>query len=567
MVDIKQSTSTSKSRNQSYYYTESHKISNQPHLKEDMVVREKGKQICLSDETASDYSLDKTATTSASCSRNSSESSANACGEIIFSIDTDIISTNFKDYGKDAQRKPSISELAGKRLHYQAKERSKRMAILVVKKSTDSLKLYHDNAPTVSSTRVGDDGDKGLPRFPHSDLMNGVRSMKKTGKLRLSATESMRSTFDARSSRKKTNIPRHYKNQRRSSVVQMKNVKCIVDPNNTMQQENLSISEIAGCRLHSKAMERNKRLALLRSEYQKQQPKVNLEIIVRSSPLLSKVDRSPSAIQMKNAKSIVDPDNNIEQERLSVSEIAGCRLYLNAIERKKRLTLLKTEYHEVQPKINLEVIARPLSLMSRVDRSSTTVKPIACPDNNIDQERPSISEIAGYRLHSKGIERNERLVLLKNEYHKQQLKLNLETVERNLSLPQTVDYISTPCHIRLYNQAERYRRKSEGLKSKETDILKVTSRCGWNGDEPFQRLYARSKPMQENGRKRRENIVKACEKAKEVWIHPTEKISLADATRLYYIGLRKHITRKERSIEASNPGVHKSHIIPPIQSY
>jgi len=575
MVDIKQSNSTSTGLNQGHYHTDSCKISNQSHLTGDMVVGEKGIKLCSSNETASDYLLNRTTTTSTSVSTDSSDNSTHTSAEILFSLNTDIIGSNdLEDHGKCAQRKPSISELAGERLYCQAKERSKRMASLAVKNSTDSMEMHHGTTFTVSSTRIRHDVKIGPPKSPSSETLRpGIESVKIIRKLRLNSTGSIRSTFDVHSAENHTKIAKHREDLRWSKLTKMKDIKSKVHPDDNTVRGKLSVSEIAGCRLHLKAAERNKRLALLRKAYHKNQPNLNLQTVARNLSLMPKSGRSrtPSVIQMKDIKSNVHLDNDLERGPLSVSEIAGCRLYLKAAERNKRLALLRKEYNKDQPKLNLQTIARPLSLLPKAHRSPTPgmiqmndIKPTVHPDNNKGRGRLSVSEIAGCRLHLKSMERNKRLALLRKE--KNQSKLNLQTIARPLSLMSKIDHNSTPSYTRLCKQAELNRRKSEGLTSNGTDIFNISSCCGWNGDRPFQRLYALSKSMQEDGRKRRKSIAEASEKAKEVWTHPTEKISIADSTRLYYIGMRKYIALEQRIIETSEPGVYKTRLILPLQS-
>ena len=364
-----------------------------------------------------------------------------------------------------------------------------------------------------------------------------------------------------------------------TSVIETKDIK-YTNPDNKIARKKLSASETTEYRLRLKTVERNRRLALLKKKSYTHQPSSNnLHNIARQPSsnlhtiLLSNADRSSTSgiIQMKDIKYTIHPDNNKAQKKLSVSEIAGSRLHSKAVERNKRLALLRKEYNKDQPKLNLQTIARPLSLLPKAHRSPTPgmiqmndIKPTVHPDNNKGRGRLSVSEIAGCRLHLKSMERNKRLALLRKE--KNQSKLNLQTIARPLSLMSKIDHNSTPSYTRLYKQAELNRRKSEGLTSNGTDIFNISSCCGWNGDRPFQRLYALSKSMQEDGRKRRKSIAEASEKAKEVWTHPTEKISIADSTRLYYIGMRKYIALEQRIIETSEPGVYKTRLILPLQS-
>lgn len=121
----------------------------------------------------------------------------------------------------------------------------------------------------------------------------------------------------------------------------------------------------------------------------------------------------------------------------------------------------------------------------------------------IDRERNedgtvklSISEIAGTRLYLKGIERENRLALLRKKY---------------LS-----DGNKDGCH------------KASSFRPKNC----CTETC--------QRLYNLSKPMQEDGKRRRESIIRARKtRGKKVWIHSTRNISRDEATHLYRTDVRK----------------------------
>jgi len=67
---------------------------------------------------------------------------------------------------------------------------------------------------------------------------------------------------------------------------------------------------------------------------------------------------------------------------------------------------------------------------------------------------------------------------------------------------------------------------------------------------PFDRLYDKSKHKQEAGRKRREDIIKTSKKANEIWTPSKEKISVTQATRLYYVRMWKLHEKEKLRIEA-----------------
>ena len=99
------------------------------------------------------------------------------------------------------------------------------------------------------------------------------------------------------------------------------------------EQRKPSVSELATERLISKGMERDKRIALLRKEYHKHQPKLVLEA--------------------DSGKFSLDNDDIPRLGEPPVSGFTGDRLILKGMERDKRLTLLRKEYQNYQSKPKL----------------------------------------------------------------------------------------------------------------------------------------------------------------------------------------------------------------------
>lgn len=150
------------------------------------------------------------------------------------------------------------------------------------------------------------------------------------------------------------------------------------------------------------------------------------------------------------------------------------------------------------------------------------VKFIIAPDSHnkrcTKNKKLSVSEIAGNRLYLKGVEREKRLALLRKSYH---LKWKKDGYDKVHSPYQTSNCCIDTC----------------------------------------QRLYNLSRPMQEEGKKRRETIVKEREKGKDVFVHPPGKISINAATRLYRDGMKKLISLEQRRSMASDSKVFKSYLI------
>jgi len=124
----------------------------------------------------------------------------------------------------------------------------------------------------------------------------------------------------------------------------------------------------------------------------------------------------------------------------------------------------------------------------------------------------SVSEIAGHRLYLEGIERENRLALLRKKYYAER--------RTNTAAPH----------------------ESKSIKTCE-------------------RLYSLSRSKQEIGKKRRKDILTANQKAKEPYAHPTTKISIADATRLYTVGIKQKIALELRRIESAESREYKSNLI------
>ena len=508
-------------------------------------------ELSMSNETDCEYSLMKNGTTSTTFSMDESSCSSSSSTEMsmqmedtenadedtdsIHEEDTDSksIANDVKGYRKYEQRKPCVSESAAERLYVKAVERNKR------------LELLGDSLSDLIKTR---------------DCNANVRIICENG---LEAKRSANSTFDVHSVTSYAEGGRKPKTVRWSNVIHMRDIEFNVSRSNSkIGPGKQSVSEIAGCRLHSEAMERKKRLELLRIAYHKHQPVL---ILLTSS--------SPSLIQSKDIKFSVDTNNSLGKGNMSISEIAGCRLHEKAREREKRLASIRKECHEYQPKLILET------------RSMKDIKVNVDTNNNPGQGDSSTSEIAGYRLYLEAIKRNKRLALLRKECHEYQPKLILETgsmkdIKVNLdstnNTGQGDSSISEIAGCRLYLEAIKRNKRLALLKKMyqkyepRTKLILETKQgsrgTATNCVEQFQRLYALSKPMQESGKQRRKDIERARVK-KEVFIHPTEKISTADSTRLYYLGMKQIAALEQRRIVASESGEYKSPITQPLLSF
>jgi len=469
MVGIKQSASTSKSRNRRHRDTHFYNEPNPPHLTGKIMVSDKEVELCLSDEAAYDYLLKKSMRSRSTVSIDSSDSSA------ITSVETLSICTADIESNKEfEQRKLSISELASDRLYRQGIERSERMAILAGKSPTNTQELRHDTTSTIREmynvNTIELAGDRlyrqaiernermvmlagksptdtqelrhditTVNTIAKSPLNGNLRQKGKRMKNRIkhirknaskAIIRSVRSTFDEYCSINYAKIERYPKTVSQGSVSQTKHINLNVDPDNCAKIESY--------------------------------PK----------PL-----SQSSVSQTKNINLNVDPDNNKRRRKKCTPQIDGCPAHLKAIEKNEILGSLMKSDHNRQPTLIVVPVARPSSLLSNTNRDST----------------PS--------------------------------------------------YIQS-CKLDQCNHTRSEKRGSDI----ESDIPHYVS----NGVEAYQRLYALSKPKQEKGRKRRNDIALASKKARDKWTHPTGKICKADATRLYYLGIRQ---LERRRIKASGPSV------------
>jgi len=146
------------------------------------------------------------------------------------------------------------------------------------------------------------------------------------------------------------------------------------------------------------------------------------------------------------------------------------------------------------------------------------------------------SEIAGNRLYQKGIEREKRLALLRKHYH-------LHHTHRP-SLLGFTNINNTPTNSTMTTQFSSANNNTSCI-------------------ETCERLYALSKPRQEQNKKRRHDILKAILKRKETWVHTTKKISSTDASRLYYNGMRQVTALERRRSMASQSFKYKSYVVLP----
>lgn len=439
------SASTSKDCKLSHCSTDCGNISHQPPAKEKIVVGEKGIELCLGEEkTDFDYLWKRIASTSKTFSMDSSDISDDTSVESVkgdtdstsaadfddvsvemhmestMHTDTDcMIAPDVYECRKSEQNKPSVSKSLGECLHLEAVESSKRLAILG-KSLRESIEMHHDTASTLINKSMTIDKNElsttGLVEFAPKSI--STSNCVQTGK--------------------------QLKTVKWNDTIQMKDVTFNVDPDNNIGKRKESISEIA-----VNVTGRNKKLASFRRQNLANRPKLNIGSAERCPLLLSNEDCNSS---VNDNSSNVYNDNSIEQEKLSVSEMAGCRLYLEALRRKERLALLRKEHNNHQP--NLLLV------------NSSTVSESRGDDKN-------------------GVESG--------------------------------------------------------------------SKCG----EKFQRLYALSKRMQEDGKKRRKDIEEAIAKAHEEWTHPTDKISIVESTRLYYMGMQQIIDRERKVMKASKPGQYK----------
>ena len=148
---------------------------------------------------------------------------------------------------------------------------------------------------------------------------------------------------------------------------------------------------------------------------------------------------------------------------------------------------------------------------------------------------------AGQRLYDQALERFKRLEAISadNKHESPSHKKNPTTSNSSLR------------YLRLYEDAlKRYHRSS---KTTEVERDNSHSSAAKSHTDNYRciRLYNQSKGRQVEGRKRRTEIQEALKKAKELPEHRAEKISLKDADRLYYQGIKHILDLDHRRLEAA----------------
>jgi len=209
-----------------------------------------------------------------------------------------------------------------------------------------------------------------------------------------------------------------------------------------------------------------------------------------------------------DVKKYFNGNNSIPKHKLSfdssLSEIAGHRLYQLAIESRVRLDKLRKERERADAKHRKLVVAtRPRRRLLVASSSSTvsTASYSASDDSSastctVTSNSLQLTSVkAGHRLHNLAAETEQKLKELR--------------YRRDLGISQI-------CKLRIAtrNTCRESRRKS-------------------SGDSRNNRLYNLSKPLQDEGKKKRQDIQRRKEESKKLPDYFTKKISLYKADLLY----------------------------------
>ena len=257
---------------------------------------------------------------------------------------------------------------------------------------------------------------------------------------------------------------------------------------------------------------------------------------------------------------------------ISRSARAGLRLYHQAMERIQRREerkaageAMNTNAPPISPNFNSSSVRAGNRLynqaMERFDRleaikqrhEGTEDKSLSMSDVKecFDGEAISSSVVAGERLFNQAMERSQRLEAAIKE-------------KSDIPLPTNITLFTTNKHkdngeINCKSNKPRYLHLYELSKNKKKTVPSTID-CRVNprnhtvslddANNRFNRLYDLSKNQREEGKKRRKEIEEML-KAKEGIPHllNMEKISLKDAQRLYYTGVRQLLDLDRRRIE------------------
>lgn len=153
-------------------------------------------------------------------------------------------------------------------------------------------------------------------------------------------------------------------------------------------------------------------------------------------------------------------------------------------------------------------------------------------------------------LYFKAIE-SERKKVAMREAAAKPVKPKLKLEARSSRFAQKARSISTPCHIRLYKLASKPKNSDLAYKAKEEKLTRVVSSDAMRGQLASIRLYNHSIPLQEYGRKKREAIAEAIAKSHEEFVHPTNKLPLSMADRMYYRGVAYLLYVEQKKMESA----------------
>ena len=169
--------------------------------------------------------------------------------------------------------------------------------------------------------------------------------------------------------------------------------------------------------------------------------------------------------------------------------------------------------------------------------------------SNCSRDGASSSEIAGQRLYLQALETQRKIEEARKEKQGYNPKLKLATKRGDSCRDGKSVSSQTPRYIQLYEQAKNKQlitdvSPSNSLDHKELKIRDVPA------NEGCDRLYALSKSKQEEGKHRRNEIIKLTAKAPQP-SHHNMKIPADQATRMYDRGMKHLISLEMKRIEAA----------------
>jgi len=158
-------------------------------------------------------------------------------------------------------------------------------------------------------------------------------------------------------------------------------------------------------------------------------------------------------------------------------------------------------------------------------------------------EGTSVSEIAGQRLYAQALETRRKIENAREKRSVYEPQLDMATRGRNSREP-------SPNRIPRYLQLYEHSKGRRTREPEEEDFVPLKSPKDVHPNEGCNRLYALSASKQQEGKERREDIIKSKMKPPPPFSHQ-RKISADEGSKIYDRGMKHLISLEMKRIEAA----------------